>query len=742
MSWPEDNAKQFAPAQVIAQVAPPSPVSAPLPGAHTKPQSDADIAPEPADTLPLSSRIPTAMSESDSILCLVLSAAGVDSPKGAQPRINPKVRSVSPVDDINSSSKASDHKILELRLQEETQVANMRPITPPLTQNCDTGVSATSSITPLPIVHEILPDSKTLESPIIYSNAQKNLACGHVISNTPPSSQDRDSSVPVTPSSSPLQTTHAELAEFPRYDTPALPTPSSIQTTSSRASWSPGVSQDAISAHYKRAKGIYGKTRYLMRTCTNRMSLVASRGFQRGSLPTRRTRPPLRKRRYSVDVNTVQHWTEQNFLQDHTMLDVQRQNHETDPVPLSTTVTDPVPNPFRYPVLSSRYHYNFPQFNEDVYLRLGDAVLETDAYGHIGLTDGSYEAWMTGDSLDMAMEVLRRDEQCHAHGIAIANSAVAQICYFAHMSDDSSPQEYKEYKIQYEDKRWIFIIINDAIGGFETDIDQGSHWSFIAMDREGKTVHYYDSMEAHEYGTNYNREMGQNVGAGMLKILGEDTYSWKFVPEYLTPNQNYHNRSTSDGGACGPFVFKMMQYLIRQTIYWQSFGRSFPLGLESGFPLWFRDNHFDSRQIRREIQTSIARWKAIVEGIHLANIHDQAFLLDEDVVLGYAPVETFWYPPQNLSTDMDYEKGNVTRTGIDREMSRPSTTDDTVLPTSSDPMEVDLTLEDAENEDEYDGGVHIVIHNNSDDENESLGLLPPLFTPSVSDDDEYYDMWR
>ncbi|KAL7772520.1 hypothetical protein CFE70_002479 [Pyrenophora teres f. teres 0-1] len=635
MSWPEDNAKQFAPAQVIAQVAPPSPVSAPLPGAHTKPQSDADIAPEPADTLPLSSRIPTAMSESDSILCLVLSAAGVDSPKGAQPRINPKVRSVSPVDDINSSSKASDHKVLELRLQEETQVDNMRPITPPLTQNCDTGVSATSSITPLPVVHEILPDSNTLESPIIYSNAQKNLACGHVISNTP---------------------------LHPKIETAA----------------------------------------------------------------------------YLVDVNTAQHWTEHKFLQDLTM----RQNHETDPVPLSTTVTDPVPNPFRYPVLSSRYHYNFPQSNEDIYLRLGDAVLETDAYGHIGLTDGSYEAWMTGDSLDMAMEVLRRDEQCHAHGIAIANSAVAQICYFAHMSDDSSPQEYKEYKIQYEDKRWIFIIINDAIGGFETDIDQGSHWSFIAMDREGKTVHYYDSMEAHEYGTNYNREMGQNVGAGMLKILGEDTYSWKFVPEYLTPNQNHHNRSTSDGGACGPFVFKMMQYLIRQTIYWQSFGRSFPLGLESGFPLWFRDNHFDSRQIRREIQTSIARWKAIVEGIHLANIHDQNVLLDEDVILGYAPVETFWYPPQNLSTDMDYEKSNVTRTGIDREMSRPSTTDDTVLPTSSDPMEVDLTLEDAENEDEYDGGIHIVIHNNSDDENESLGLLPPLFTPSVSDDDEYYDMWR
>jgi hypothetical protein len=38
---------------------------------------------------------------------------------------------------------------------------------------------------------------------------------------------------------------------------------------------------------------------------------------------------------------------------------------------------------------------------------------------------------MPGGSLDMALKVLRRDEDCDTYGINIANSTVAQICYFA-----------------------------------------------------------------------------------------------------------------------------------------------------------------------------------------------------------------------------------------------------------------------------------------------------------------------
>ena len=378
---------------------------------------------------------------------------------------------------------------------------------------------------------------------------------------------------------------------------------------------------------------------------------------------------------------------------------VQRQSHETDPVPLSTTVTGPVPNTFRHPALGSIHHYRSVQFNEDVYLRLGDAVLKADAYVYIGVTDisrYSYNVWMSGDGLDMAMEVLRRDEKCNSHSIAIANSAVAQICYFASMSEDSSPQEYNDYRIKYEDKRWIFIIINDAIGGVENDSYQGTHWSFVALDRGNKGLYYYDSLWAQSETDTYYRDMGKQVGGGMLKILGEDVQSWYWSPERYTPHQNQDNRFPFDGGACGPFVFKLMQHFIRQIKYCQSIGQEhqFRFELDWDFPTWFRDNRFDSLETRIEIQIRIARWKAIVEGAELANSHDQAVLLDENVVIDDTPpMDAIHDPPRIPFFDPGADRGNH----ISSEASSPSTTGSTIV-ASSDPMDVKIMLGDAEDE--------------------------------------------
>lgn len=60
----------------------------------------------------------------------------------------------------------------------------------------------------------------------------------------------------------------------------------------------------AKDAHYKRAR-IFGKTRQTMRQRTCKMIVHASRGFQRSEyVPTKKTAPPLLKRRYSIDVIT------------------------------------------------------------------------------------------------------------------------------------------------------------------------------------------------------------------------------------------------------------------------------------------------------------------------------------------------------------------------------------------------------------------------------------------------------
>jgi hypothetical protein len=97
---------------------------------------------------------------------------------------------------------------------------------------------------------------------------------------------------------------------------PGLPTPSSSASASDRA-LSPGTPKrwevHATRARTKRAKAahlndahIFKQTRQTIRFKTWKMFVIASRGHERtGYVPTKHTTPALRKRRYSIDVNTV-----------------------------------------------------------------------------------------------------------------------------------------------------------------------------------------------------------------------------------------------------------------------------------------------------------------------------------------------------------------------------------------------------------------------------------------------------
>lgn len=65
--------------------------------------------------------------------------------------------------------------------------------------------------------------------------------------------------------------------------------------------WS-GVAKEA---HYKRTQ-VFGRTRQMMRDKSRNMIVMASRGYGRsGHVPTKFTKPRLHKRRYSVDVLTL-----------------------------------------------------------------------------------------------------------------------------------------------------------------------------------------------------------------------------------------------------------------------------------------------------------------------------------------------------------------------------------------------------------------------------------------------------
>ncbi|KAG9191177.1 hypothetical protein G6011_09265 [Alternaria panax] len=586
------------PVQGTAQVAPtPSDPSTPHPDSSSQPQSTSYTISQPANAETLSSTIvPVSASGPDSDPSLGSSAVDVDPPKGPELHIEMKGLVSPPTQsDPTMDPQLLGHVRDPSRIQGENQVDDTTPITPSSTDDVGNKMRTKPPVTPL-----LVDQAATVAS-----------------------SPD-DTAGPPTPSTT---------------------TPSFGCTTSTLEIFESRRNQ-AILEHYKRTK-IFHKTRSSMVHQTKKMLVSASRGFERGALPTRRTRPPLLKRRYSIEVNTTKDWEIQkyacwshwNVKQDP----LWPRSLETEP-PYVTLQQHSIPDPRRYTGFSRLFNTEIP-YNTEILLEVGDVTIQNDAFNYIGATvyvESGGEVWMRGESLDMALEVLRRDEDCDTYDIDIANSTVAQICCFAASGIDGPSGEYDQYRARYNDKKWIIVICNDGMGGIENDGTSGTHWSMVAMDRVSKRAYYYDSLWAHLQ--NY-RNLGRNISLSMLNILGEDIPLWKYEVQDESPNQNYHNLFKHDEGACGPFVYKMTQILIKYIKAQQSLGFDlFSMEIDRQWAYQVFRPQFHSGFVRSEMQDSILRWRHTIQASAYADQNDYEAIKDTDTVLDDGPVVVFEVP--------------------------------------------------------------------------------------------------
>ncbi|KAF1834444.1 hypothetical protein BDW02DRAFT_579630 [Decorospora gaudefroyi] len=631
------------------------------------------------------------------------------------------------------------------------------------------------------------------------SQLQGEACVDHMSSVSPPSTQDRDAKTSTTPSTTPPSTEYtvaicasAGAASPQKVASPPTPTASTTASSSEltpsppTGPHLPNMTPQAREARHLRTH-IYQKTRQTIRVATNKMSLVAARGFERGILPTRQTVPPLLKRRYSIDANTTPNWStwlarnlKGGGIEVHNMRksSVERstnsgqrapqnlQAHHLDPLP--TRAPWYMPDPSRYAAFATVWS-DVP-FNTGIYLELGDVTLHNDAFWWIGATSATLagpEVWMRDESLDMALEVLRRDANCDAHSIAIANSTMAQICYFAAMGGVGSMNEYVEYKMRFYEKQWIFLVVNDAIGCSENTGTSGTHWSLVAMDRRAKRTYYYDSLYVNN---GHYQQIGQDISLGMLRILGEDLCEWRYQIAYNSPNHFLHNQFSLDGGACGPFVFKMVEMLVDRIKWFQSVGREDEccIDLEPDFPSLFK-NAFHSQQVRFHIQKSIRRWKGIDVAPGIADLHDLNAIQGAGVVLTNGPVVAFDIPRRAvLSVAQQDRRTRKLRTrSRNRSLCRAGSTRETAIdvddvdnvvgnmsddseassnatviiyPSSDGPSEdetVDLDMDDTEESDDDDeGGVSIVDPENLCDDPVSDGHSETTLSPQPSDSED------
>lgn len=401
----------------------------------------------------------------------------------------------------------------------------------------------------------------------------------------------------------------------------------------------------AQDAQYKRSRN-YALTRQMLQHRTDRMTVISSRGYGRKEYVTsKQTGPSMQKRRYSIDVTTAEGWgnwpttgtrLNKGHNKVHTMKkipsyfysalsadadqqpEVLSKHGELEPIALQRENIPP-PNPLRHASLQRRLRVMHPPHNSDTYLALEESSLENKYFNYI-LDYSGDEAWMDDSILNMALECLRRKHACSAHGVDVINTNLVQSIRMLDMIDDTTSASSDFIRTRLQDKRWIFIPVNDGMDSESySETRGGSHWYLILVDRVHKSTYYYDSM-----GMDDDRALlGFQISWGLCKILGDDTTGWDYLEQEHSPDQWDNNQSSWDKGACGPFVYSICDLFIGMATQCVRAGREQewqPMLAES-FPRWLKDN-FHSVSVRRQMQLIIAHYKCLEESSRLMQEHD------------------------------------------------------------------------------------------------------------------------
>ena len=265
--------------------------------------------------------------------------------------------------------------------------------------------------------------------------------------------------------------------------------------------------------------------------------------------------------------------------------------------------------------------------DDETYLTFNDAIITNNQFHYIMHTVGP-EAFMQDYCLDMALKILAHNKKCADSHISIASTFESQIFYCA--ANDTNGG-YEEYLKLFGNAKWIFIPINDGMTGKVNASIQGAHWSLLALNRIGKTAHYFDSLfiDKPEY-----HQLASTVFCGIANVLGENIDEWDTKIEYNSPNQSKHNLCDEDEWtSCGPFVYSMTEYLIHTIQEAQRHGceNQHVLDLGAEFPrLWA--TIWDSRAHRKDMQDSIAKMKKDMETAEETDGSDEVVELEvEDV---------------------------------------------------------------------------------------------------------------
>lgn len=460
-------------------------------------------------------------------------------------------------------------------------------------------------------------------------------------------------------SSAPIPDTSSQsapLAMAPVKKTPGVP------LTVKDLTYRYGVTKDSLKAAHKKRGNIYGKTRQMMDLGTRLMHVIASRGFERaGPLPTEPSQRPMRKRRYSIDVTTQMEvpkpkrimlsrrkdkvsFEQRIISMDTNSLQVHVGEYAEEETPaVQKEAPMAIPDPCRHPDLGLIEASTAPMDSQD-YLSLDGNIISNEGLHYMTSTCPSEEeTWMRDESLFMALKILGQEMDCEANAIAITTALNVMAFYYISMYGQNPQDKDLDWvREQFGSARWIFLPINNGMDSLANDSDfHGSHWTLALVDMKAKEVRHYDSVSATRSG---NAECAETACKNLLDTLGKEGF--KFIEERNCPSQIRHNQA-DDTGACGPFVYKMTEFLVGELRAVQKAGKEhrFTPRLPGGFGTRDFKKIFNSAEVRERMQASIIQEKAKQTARELAQAHDEAVFLQEDIALPDIPL-----PEAQMST--------------------------------------------------------------------------------------------
>ncbi|KAF2798108.1 hypothetical protein K505DRAFT_333726 [Melanomma pulvis-pyrius CBS 109.77] len=384
----------------------------------------------------------------------------------------------------------------------------------------------------------------------------------------------------------------------------------------------------AKDSHYKRSR-IYDMTKESLRHKTRTMFVTASRGHQRGGLvPTKKTRPALCHRRYSIDVST-NGWGDNDATgwdltdDDDTAMPsapaavfvpLETKHEETD-VPIPRAAMSSLPDPVRFFVDQKSV---WPQINGATFLELENSSIANEDV-HL-ITETGEDSWWRDDILNVALELLSEKYGCKARGIEIVNCFISYILYRVGKDGDIDGNDYANYdeeKRRLMGKKWIFLPINDGFMEGDPSTAHGCHWAFVVVDRDGLTALYVDSL----FGKSWHfRNLARTVVAGVGNILNVKLH---FIVDESAPNQNSSNTCRNDLGPCGPFVVTATELFLQTICYFQDCDREHECFVRFDEDLC-RTWRFNSMRVRHNVLRDIG-WKKCQQMMQKAAVdHNEA----------------------------------------------------------------------------------------------------------------------